>query len=229
MLAVIAQLALSPVAAYPTTACNRSDPMTEDDLKSLPDRLRLPISFDSAPLLRDAEALAASDWVAHFVPDHYAGEWSVLPLRAPAGAVHPILQIASNPGTTDWVDTPLLDQSPALKAALGQIPGPILSARLMRLGPGSDIHEHSDAALSPEEGAVRLHVPIATNDDVDFRLNGQRVIMAPGELWYLRLSDPHSVANRGASARVHLVVDCDMSEAMAALLSQGQAPRAATG
>jgi hypothetical protein len=202
--------------------------MTEADFQSLPDRLKLPIQFDPAPLLRDTRALLASDWVAHFVPNHFAGEWSVLPLRAPAGAIHPILQITSNPGTTDWVDTPLLDQSQALQAVLRQIPGPILSARLMRLGPGSDIHEHSDPALSPEEGAVRLHVPIATNDNVDFRLNRTRVVMAPGELWYLRLSDPHSVANRGTSARVHLVVDCDMSDAMADLLSQAQAYGAAT-
>jgi hypothetical protein len=34
------------------------------------------------------------------------------------------------------------------------------------------------------------------------------VVMAPGEAWYLRLSDPHSVANRGTTDRVHLVIDC---------------------
>jgi hypothetical protein len=31
--------------------------------------------------------------------------------------------------------------------------------------------------------------------------------MKPGEAWYLRLSDPHAVANRGSSDRVHLVLD----------------------
>jgi hypothetical protein len=31
--------------------------------------------------------------------------------------------------------------------------------------------------------------------------------MRAGEAWYLRLSDPHAVANRGTSDRVHLVLD----------------------
>lgn len=31
--------------------------------------------------------------------------------------------------------------------------------------------------------------------------------MPAGSTWYLRLSDPHSVANRGLSERVHLVID----------------------
>jgi hypothetical protein len=44
--------------------------------------------------------------------------------------------------------------------------------------------------------------------------------MAAGELWYLRLSDPHSVHNAGETARVHLVVDCIMNAALADLLAQ---------
>lgn len=54
---------------------------------------------------------------------------------------------------------------------------------------------------------VRLHIPVVTNDGVDFRLNGVRCPMSAGSTWYLRLSDPHSVANRGSSDRVHLVID----------------------
>ncbi len=44
---------------------------------------------------------------------------------------------------------------------------------------------------------VRIHIPVVTNDGVDFRLNGTRVVMPAGSSWYLRLSDPHSMANRG--------------------------------
>jgi hypothetical protein len=42
---------------------------------------------------------------------------------------------------------------------------------------------------------------------VAFYLNGSRVIMTAGSCWYLRLSDPHQVANRGKTERVHLVID----------------------
>jgi mannose-6-phosphate isomerase-like protein (cupin superfamily) len=59
---------------------------------------------------------------------------------------------------------------------------------------------------------VRLHIPVVTNDAVDFRLNGERVVLEAGSCWYLRLSDPHSVANRGTEDRVHLVVDAEVND-----------------
>jgi mannose-6-phosphate isomerase-like protein (cupin superfamily) len=82
----------------------------------------------------------------------------------------------------------------------------------MRLTPGSVIKEHEDVVLSFEDGMVRLHIPVVTNDAVDFRLNGERVVLEAGSCWYLRLSDPHSVANRGTEDRVHLVVDAEVND-----------------
>jgi hypothetical protein len=172
-----------------------------------PDRLLLPLSFDPAGIAADLDRLGDRTWTAHFVPQHYAGDWSVLPLRAPAGAVHPILQIAPNPTCRDWTDTALLGLCPYIAALLDGFACPIEAVRLMRLAPGSIIKEHRDLDLAAEAGTARLHIPIATNPGVDFRLNGTRVEMAPGSVWYLRLADPHAVANTGTTARVHLVID----------------------
>ena len=119
-------------------------------------------------------------WIPHFVSAHYDGDWSVIPLRAKAGATHPILMISSDPSATDYVDTPVLAACPAFRAALGSLDCPLLSVRLMRLGPGSVIKPHVDADLDAERGTVRLHLPIRTNPDVDFRLGGRPVVMAPG-------------------------------------------------
>jgi hypothetical protein len=77
----------------------------------------------------------------------------------------------------------------------------------MRLAAGSRIHEHNDNDLMAESGVARIHVPVTTNPGVAFVLNGTPVPMAPGEAWYLRLADPHSVCNGGTSDRVHLVLD----------------------
>jgi hypothetical protein len=44
---------------------------------------------------------------------------------------------------------------------------------------------------------VRILIPVVTNEGIDFRLNGTRVVMPAGSRWHLRLCDPHSVANRG--------------------------------
>jgi hypothetical protein len=156
---------------------------------------------------RDLDHLASSDWVDHFVPQNYEGTWSVLPLRAPATANHPIQTIYSDPSCDAFVDTPLLARCGYLQQVLAAFQCPLHAVRLMKLTPGSIIKPHDDHDLAAEQGRVRLHIPVTTNADVDFRLNGTSIVMREGECWYLRLSDPHSVANRGQTDRVHLVID----------------------
>lgn len=173
-----------------------------------PDRLRLPLAFDPVRLRADLDALIDTPWTEHFVRQNYEGQWSVLPLRCTKGATHPIMQIYSNPNATEYEDTALLAQSPYFQDVLAALHCPLQAVRLMRLTAGSVIKEHHDNDLEAESGSARLHIPIVTNPDVDFRLNGVRVILDPGSVWYLRLSDRHSVANRGSADRVHLVVDC---------------------
>jgi Aspartyl/Asparaginyl beta-hydroxylase len=174
---------------------------------ALPDRLRLPFGFSPELLRRDLAALGADGWIAHFVKQNYSGDWSVLPLRSSAGAQHPVRMIYSDPLATAFEDGPLLDGCPYFRAVLQRFACPLRTVRLMRLTPGSAIKEHCDPDLSAEEGSVRLHVPILTNDGVVFEVNRRRVDMAPGSVWYLRLSDPHRVANTGTTDRVHLVID----------------------
>ncbi len=186
-----------------------------------PDRIRLPFAFDPAQLAEEAAALGADAWTAHFVPQNYEGEWSALPLRARAGATHPVMMIYSDPGATDFVDTPLLARAPRLAAAIAAFRCPVHAARLMRLAPGSTIKEHRDHDLDAALGRARIHVPIATNSDVEFLLNGTRVEMAAGEAWYLRLADPHAVFNRSESARIHLVIDVMVDDWLAGRLVEG--------
>ena len=176
-----------------------------------PDRLRLPFAFDPALLARDLRNLSA-EWIQHFVRANYEGDWSVIPLRAPAGETHPIRMIYPAPGATAFVDTELLNASPYFREVLTAFECPLRTVRLMRLTPGSIIKEHSDHELSFEDGMVRIHIPVATNDGVEFCLNGSRIVMEAGSSWYLRLSDPHRVVNRGTTDRVHLVVDGFVNE-----------------
>jgi len=177
-----------------------------------PDRLQLPLSFDPALLRRDLDRLSSVDWISHFVTQNYEGDWSVIPLRGPAGASHPVMMIYPDPTATAFEDTPMLAACDYFRQVLGAFACEVQSVRLMRLTPGSVIREHSDNDLDFAQGAVRIHIPITTNPDVDFRLNGTRVVMGPGSAWYLRLSDPHSVANRGAADRVHLVLDAVVND-----------------
>lgn len=175
------------------------------------DRVKLKLTFDAQSLQDDLTRLQGCDWIAHFVKQNYEGDWSVLPLRGVAGATHPVMMIYSDPACTEFADTPFLADSPYFRSVLDTFACPLQAVRLMKLAPGSRIKEHTDHDLDAENGIARLHIPIVTNDDVDFFLNGTRVVMNEGECWYLRLGDPHRVENHGQSDRVHLVIDAEVN------------------
>jgi hypothetical protein len=175
------------------------------------DRLRLALSFDPVALRRNLSLLGQTIWIDHFVKQNYEGNWSVIPLRAPEGAEHPVMMIYSDPSCTVFVDTPYLQQCPYFQEVLASFQCPLDAVRLMKLTPGSVIKEHKDYDLSFEDGKARLHIPVTSNSEVEFYLNDKQVILNEGECWYLRLSDPHWVANRGKTDRIHLVIDATVN------------------
>jgi hypothetical protein len=136
----------------------------------------------------------------------------VIPLRAAQGATHPLRMIYADPGCKVFVDTPFLARCPYFREVLSIFACPQRSVRLMRLAAGSQIKEHCDPGLDVEHATVRLHIPLTTNPDVEFYLNGTRVEMGAGSAWYPRLTDPHRVVNRGRSDRVHLIIDTELND-----------------
>ena len=71
-------------------------------------RCKLLLEFDADAMQADVARLEQDVWIDHFVTDNYEGSWTVLPLRAPSGATHPIATIYSDPSADTFVDTPLL-------------------------------------------------------------------------------------------------------------------------
>lgn len=187
----------------------------------LPDRIRLPIDFDPAPLAADLAAFGEADWTRHFVRDNYEGDWSAIPLRAAVGETHPVRMIGQHGFELDFADTSYLDRAPALRAVLAHFQCPLKCVRLMRLTPGSAIREHADPDIDAAAGWARLHVPILTGSDVVFLLAGRRVEMAPGSVWYLRLAEPHAATNDGAEPRIHLVIDAVVNDWLLETLRAG--------
>jgi hypothetical protein len=188
------------------------------DRLGLPDRVKLPFTFDPALLARDLANLAATEWIDHFLTDRYEGDWDVLPLRGPRDALHPVMMIVTTPGQKEFADTPALDRCPYLRDIIRTFDTEIRSVRLLRLTPGSALKEHTDHESTDDDGVLRIHIPVVTNPDVIFLLNGTRVVMDAGSAWYLRLRDPHSVVNNGATDRVHMLVDAMLTPALEAAL-----------
>lgn len=184
------------------------------------DRLKLDIKFNPALLRSDLQKLTAVAWTEHFVSQNYEGDWSVIPLRGPKGANHPIQMIYSDPTATEFTDTPFLELSPYFQKVLETFQCELKAVRLMKLSAGSIIKEHTDHDLAAELGTARLHIPIVTNADVNFQLNGSQVFMEEGECWYLRLSDRHSVVNNGCEDRIHLVIDAETNDWLLELLGR---------
>lgn len=171
---------------------------------------RLSVEFDPARLQADLDAIVPADFVPHFNTRYYQGDWSVVPLRSIGGRADHIYPDPTK--KTEFADTPLLARCPYIRDVLGFFQCPQQAVRFLRLKAGSIIKEHRDYELGFEDGEVRLHIPVRTNDEVHFMLDRQRVIMREGECWYNNLSLPHGVANRGSTDRIHLVIDCVVND-----------------
>lgn len=186
--------------------------------------LRIPMDFDPGPLQAELRALSDADWRPHPNTQDYAGAWRSLSLRSLSGREGDAGTHSDRAG--DYHDTPALARSPALRALLEALPAKVGCARLLSLSAGARIHEHRDPGTDLWSGTVRLHVPIKTDARVRFTVDGRPLSLAAGECWYLNADHPHAVHNGSDQERVHLVIDCEVDDALVQqFLAWGHPPR----
>ena len=193
---------------------HRLEPMTAASLK-------LPLVFDPAGLQSDLQTILAEEFIPHFNKGYYEGDWSVVPLRSIGGRADHIYPDPTK--TKSFADTPLLARCPSVQALLATLPCELQAVRFLRLKAGSVVKKHCDYNLGYEDGEVRLHIPVVTNPAVEFIMDGKRVVMNPGEVWYHNFNLPHSVANRGDTDRIHLVIDCFLNDWLRELILSTEA------
>ena len=184
---------------------------------------RLPLSFDATALLPEALALPPEAWASHFNTGYHNGGWTGAALRG-SSVDHKRLFVdfhSSEPAS----DTPLARRCPRLIAALDAFQCRLRAVRLLRLAPGGIIELHHDPDLQFDQGEARLHIPLATHSAVEFYVDGEQVIMLHGECWYLDLSRPHRVSNRGSTDRIHLVIDAIVNPWLEQMIAGGDEPR----
>lgn len=172
--------------------------------------LQTPLYFDAYKMQQELFSLQGKQWPLHYQTRHFEGEWSALALRSIDGtSVNPIISPLNDAA---YHDTDLLNQSPYFQQVLKTFQCPLLSVRLLKLSAGSVIKEHKDAELFFESGLARFHIPVITNDAVEFYLQGERIHLEEGECWYCNFNLPHSLANKGKTDRIHLVIDAEVNE-----------------
>ena len=184
--------------------------------------IKLPLAFDRERLQADLRGLGADDWTAHFNQRQYDGEWGGVALRTTVGAHVPLF---ADPSTAEFEDLPVLARCPYIREVLSEFQCPLKMVRLLRLSAGSNILEHRDFGLCYEDGEVRVHIPIQTNPQVEFIVQGERVVMGEGECWYIDFNLPHRIFNGGESDRVHLVIDCLLNPWLEAMFEKSARPR----
>ena len=167
--------------------------------------LKLPFQFDEQKLVHDLSLIIENKWIAHFNTGGYEGEWKAIPLYASDGNEANIFAVAKDDSSIK--ETAILKKCHYLKEVLDSFKCPMLSVRILKLSAGAVIKPHRDHELGYEDNNFRLHIPITTNEQVYFILDGMHLKMLPGECWYTNVNYVHSVANKGKSDRVHLVID----------------------
>src|SRR5690348_8966748 len=79
---------------------------------TIPDRVRLPITFDAELLALDVASLATEDWLPHFNTSYYQGDWSGVPLRSVGGRSD---RLYPDPAASEpYGDTAVLGRCPNL-------------------------------------------------------------------------------------------------------------------
>lgn len=71
---------------------------------------------------------------------------------------------------------------------------------------GGKIPRHADGGFSLMN-SHRIHIPIVTNEQNVFFVNGEEKNMRTGEIWEINNESVHMVENRSDEDRIHLIVD----------------------
>lgn len=167
--------------------------------------IKFPLFFDTERLKKDVRKIIDKNWTNHYNKNDYTGKWTSIALMSQNGKSDSIFALPS--GDEKLVPTEILDSCTYFKEILDSFLFEKTAVRLLKLDVGAEVKPHSDNCLGYEDGCFRLHIPIITNNEVEFILDGNRLVMNEGECWYIDANFIHSVANRGTEDRIHLVID----------------------
>lgn len=154
---------------------------------------------DVGPLVRRVEALPPESWDEdRFRQDQYDVHRATRSIRLVWTDHEPRRLVTS-------FDSELVPLFRAIAARFGR-PVTLLTAVLARLDPGDTILRHVDS------GALfgrshRVHVPVLTNPAAILELDGTEHHLPVGRAFEVDNRRPHAAWNRGATPRVHLVLD----------------------
>lgn len=169
--------------------------------------LQLPFSFDPAPLLKEIQSFGPEMYIKS--PSVYTTDGKIWAMELMEG----VGSFSEHTGA-GFPPNAILQNAPELLALREQIKSPVVFYRIHIVNPGGAIQTHRDAGRHYAQGMVRIHVPIVTDPEFYFYFEEgpERVVMQPGECWYLNVHQRHFLEHKGTEDRIHLVLDCLVNE-----------------
>lgn len=167
--------------------------------------IRFPFHFDTTRIRQELEVIATSFAPINSIKikkDHLQGIHLITP--APGGA--------KDERGFSYLSTPELDQSPYLQSILNTFQCDKFIYRVHNLKAKGKINLHRDADRGLVNNIVRIHIPVTTNDEVYFYVEGERVCMQNGECWFADITQLHEVENRSDTDRLQLMIDCNLND-----------------
>jgi len=95
---------------------------------------------------------------------------------------------------------------PIIKDMEINVDGSVGRVLLIKLGSNKNITPHKDKG-NYLLNARRFHLPIITNPNVNFYVDGELKNLKVGECWEINNAKEHMVINEGQTDRVHLLFD----------------------
>lgn len=177
---------------------------------------KLKDDLDATRLKQEVDAVLANYKEAVQFGEYHDGGWKAVSLKALDGKY--------------WVDHAELDGNyqkteairltPYAESLIDEMQCEVEIARFLRLEPKQHIYWHMDP-LSINHKVARLHIPIVTNDLLEFQISHEDLTWKPGELWYGDFSFPHRLYNGDDQSRIHLVLDCVVNDWLRSLFPPG--------
>lgn len=198
---------------------DRAEPDASTSGRPDPVCARLALRFDAAALVRAYLETRARYALATHVAGHdgrsYHDGWTGVSLRSNGGRWN--FAGPGRPSAHPFRDTEAMAAVPYWAEVVGAFPCAKESVRVSVLGPGGRIVPHCDEHIGLHLGRIRLHVPIVTSPQVVMTIGGQACDWQPGEVWFGDFSRTHTVVNRGAEDRAHLILDAQVSDELVRL------------
>jgi Aspartyl/Asparaginyl beta-hydroxylase len=160
------------------------------------------------------EVLSLNEPWTRVYNDYHSGGWWTLSLLNNTSNPHDALIEDCVPK-----ETSLLAKMPVTKAFLQNLGLKYMWVRLAKLEPNSFMWEHCDYQELQNVQRFRLHVPIITTPDSTLIINVAKIHLNAGYIWKLNPTHRHASGNLGSEARIHILMDCYLNEALENMLN----------